>query len=602
MSGITGALNIARGSLDTSQLAMEVISHNIANANTDGYSEQTLQVQANNPINTAPGQIGTGVTATQVTRQYNAFLNQQVIQKTSDDSYWNAQQSTMDDVDNIFNESSGDGINSMMSTFWNDWSNLATTPDDTSARQTLLSDSGNLISTLQEMDTNLTSLQENLDTTINSDVDDVNTLTKQIATLNSEITSVEVKGQTNANDLRDERDLDLQNLAKYLNISYYEDPNTGAENVYILGGTPLVEGNDSNTLTTQTDSTTGFLNVLWNGSSGNSIDITNKLTGGDIAGSANVRDTQISSYLDSLNTFTKELIWQVNALHSEGTGLQSVSQMTGTVQCSGPSDDLSSSSTFLFGDQYNPGGTFDITVYDSSGNPTNYTIDTAAYGTANGTSGTTVGDLIGAINSQTGGNVTASLDADGHFQMTASTGDTFAVNPSPSGSSSNALAILGVNTFFSWDEKVGQPTTDIIQGAGVNQALTDNPDLISTGYLDSDNQVASGANDVANAISALQDTTISNMGGTGVNTTMDGYYNSLVAQVGIDDQNAQQNVTFNDSLLSEYTTQKQSVTGVNLDDEMTNLLQNQYQYQASSQLITIINDMMQYLFNMSPAS
>ena len=228
----------------TSQLSLEVISHNIANANTDGYSEQTLQVKANNPINTAPGQLGTGVIATQVTRQYNAYLNQQVIQKTSDDSYWNAQQSTMDEVDNIFNESSGNGINSLMSTFWNDWSNLATTPDDTSTRQTLLSDSDNLISTLQEMDTNLTSSQQNLDTTINSDVDDANTLIKQIATLNSEITSVEVKGQTNANDLRDERDLDLQNLAKQLNISSYEDSNTGAVNVYILGGTPLVEGNE----------------------------------------------------------------------------------------------------------------------------------------------------------------------------------------------------------------------------------------------------------------------------------------------------------------------------------------------------------------------
>ena len=332
----------------------------------------------------------------------------------------------MDEVESIFNESSGNGINSLMSEFWNAWSDLANTPDGTSQRNSLVSKTDNLISMLKGMDTNLKSSQQNLDTTINSDVNDANTLIKQIASLNKDISSVEVKGQTNANDLRDQRDLDLEKLAKHLNISYYEDSNTGAVNVLILGGTPLVEGNDSNTLTTQRDSTTGFQKVLWNDSSGMSIDITNKLKGGDIAGSANARDTQISSYRDSLNEFTKELIWQVNALHSEGTGLKSVSQMTGTVQCSGLSDDLSSSSTFLFGDRYNKGGTFDITVYDSSGNPTNYTIDTAAYGTANGTSGTTVGDLIGAINSQTGGNVTASLDADGHLQMTASTGETFA--------------------------------------------------------------------------------------------------------------------------------------------------------------------------------
>jgi len=505
----------------------------------------------------------------------------------------------MDEVESIFNESSGNGINSLMSEFWNAWSDLANTPDGTSQRNSLVSKTDNLISMLKGMDTNLKSSQQNLDTTINSDVNDANTLIKQIASLNKDISSVEVKGQTNANDLRDQRDLDLEKLAKHLNISYYEDSNTGAVNVLILGGTPLVEGNDSNTLTTQRDSTTGFQKVLWNDSSGMSIDITNKLKGGDIAGSANARDTQISSYRDSLNEFTKELIWQVNALHSEGTGLKSVSQMTGTVQCSGLSDDLSSSSTFLFGDRYNKGGTFDITVYDSSGNPTNYTIDTAAYGTANGTSGTTVGDLIGAINSQTGGNVTASLDADGHLQMTASTGETFAVNASASGSSSNALAILGVNTFFSWDEKVGQPTTDIIPNVAVNQVLTDNPDLISTGYLDSDHKVASGANDVASAISALQDKTITDMGGAGVDTTMDSYYSSLVAQVGVDVQNVKQNVTFNDTLLSQYTTQKENVSGVNLDDEMSDLLKNQYLYQASAKLISICDTMMQSLLSIS---
>jgi flagellar hook-associated protein 1 FlgK len=354
-------------------------------------------------------------------------------------------------------------------------------------------------------------------------------------------------------------------------------------------------------LSTAKNTTTGFSDVLWNDTSGKTINLTSstnpsiKLTGGDIAGMVNVRDTQIGSYLDSLNTLTKSIVWQVNSLHSEGTGLQSVSNMTGTVQTTA---DNNLSSDFLFSDGYNPNGTFDISVYDSSGNPTNYTINTAAYATANGTTGTKVSDLIGAINTQTGGNVTASIN-NGAFQISTTGGNTFAINPSSTGSSSNALAILGVNTFFSWTETAGQPVQDITDSVGVNPALSANPSLISSGYLDSDHMVATGANDVASAIAALQNKTIPNIGGTGVNTTMDAYYNSLVAQVGIDSENATQNEKFNDTLLTQYTQSQQSVSGVNLDDEMTDLLKNQQLYQASAKLISICDDMMQSLLSIT---
>jgi flagellar hook-associated protein 1 len=594
MSGLTGALDIGKGSLLTSQLAMNIISNNIANANTLGYCKQTLQVKDNNAIAVKPGSIGTGVVATQVTRSYNNYLNSLVNTKTSDSYYWSAQQSTMSNINTLFNESSDDGINALMSEFWGAWGDLANTPDGSAERTSLLSKSDNLLSRIKEIETNLRSYQQNLDSTIEGDVTEVNSLTQQIADLNKSITSTEVKGSINANNLRDERDLAVEKLSAHLNITYSEDTKTGALNVYILGGTPLVQGDEAYNLSTGRESTTGSLEVVWNNSSGRSLDITDKLDSGDIAGAINVRDNEISSYLDSLDTFTRQLVWQVNSLHSEGTGLKSVSQMAGTVQCAGLGDDLSSSSTFLFGDKYNSSGTFDITVYDGSGNPTNYTIDTAAYGTANGTSGTTVGDLIGAINSQTGGTVTAALDADGHLQMTASASDTFAVNASAGGSSSNALAILGVNTFFSWNETAGTQITSIIPDVNVNQVLTDDPEKISAGYLDSNHEIASGSNDIANAINALQNSTVSSLG----NATLDGYYSSLVAQVGVDVANVDQNVTFNKSLLSEYTTQQDSVSGVSTDDEMVDLLKWQYLYQASAKLISSCDEMMQALLSM----
>ena len=83
MSGLGGALNIANWSLYSSQLALEVISHNIANANTEGYSRQSLLIEPNIPITTGPGQIGTGVKATEVIREYDSFINEQITQKLS---------------------------------------------------------------------------------------------------------------------------------------------------------------------------------------------------------------------------------------------------------------------------------------------------------------------------------------------------------------------------------------------------------------------------------------------------------------------------------------------------------------------------------------
>ena len=123
---------------------------------------------------------------------------------------------------------------------------------------------------------------------------EVNTITQQIADLNLSISTVEVKGSVNANDLRDQRDLLLDKLAEHMDITYYEDERSGQVMVFVLGGTPLVMGKETNTLSTERDATTGFSRVLWNDSSGRTIDLTHKLKGGDIAGLVNIRDSGVS--------------------------------------------------------------------------------------------------------------------------------------------------------------------------------------------------------------------------------------------------------------------------------------------------------------------
>ncbi|HHO75143.1 MAG TPA: flagellar hook-associated protein FlgK [Deltaproteobacteria bacterium] len=587
MGGISGALNIASWSLYSSQLALEVISHNIANANTPGFSRQSLHIESNIPINTGPGQIGTGVKATEVTRSYDDFVNEQVTLKRSQYYFWEAQKNAMEEIETIFNESEGYGINQLMAEFWNAWSDLSNNPDGTPERESLLAKSANMVQMMSDIDYNLREYQRHLDTTIQGSVNQINTVIEQISELNKQITSVEIKGIINANDLRDRRESLMEELASFMDISYYEEDQSGQVMVYILGGTPLVLGSNSYAIDVERNDTTGLTNVLWKSSGDRSVDITQQLSGGKIAGWVDARDGKIGSYIDTMNALAQELVWQVNALHSEGAGLESVSSMTGTVEVSGLADDLSAD--FLFSDQFPAtGGSFDIVVYDdATGQAVRSTVTLGA--------GATVNDLINGV--LTVGNMNAQIDGDNHVELSSDVGYSFVVNPTDGAQSNNALAILGINTFFSWSEQVGSTVSDLTETLGINSVLNTNSSLISAGYVDSNNFVAPGANEAALGIYSLQDQVITDFGETGINTTMDAYYSSFIAEVGIDVRNADLNAKFNETLLDQYIQRKESITGVNLDEEMADLLKFQHLYTAAAKLITILDEMMQTLLS-----
>lgn len=587
MSGIYSSLDIGKQTLLASQIALNVVSNNIANANTEGYSKQNVTLKANMSIPSSAGQIGTGVTATEITRQYNLLFSQQANDAKSDYEYWSSQSTVLQEIETIFNESDETGLNNILSEFWSAWSDLSNNPDGAAERESLLAQSENLISTIKEMSANLKSYQDTLNTDIQNAVGEVNSILSQIADLNARITNVEAGGTTNANDLRDSRDELVNQLNQYMDVSYSEDNETGQYSVYVNGGTPLVLGNTSYSLSCERNAVTGNTDVIWKGVSGNTVNLTDDLEGGEIAGWINVRDNYISEYSDSLNTLAGEIIWQVNSLHSEGTGLSSVSSMTGTVTIDDADaaidgTDASGDYTYAFGDRFTDGGSFDIVVYDADGNATRSTVTLA--------NGATVNDLIDQINAIDGMN--ASVNSDGYFELRADTDCTFAIASSSTGEPNNAMAILGVNTYFTYDLDDG----DFAETMEVNSVLKDDTDLIAAGTLDSDNQVAAGDNRIALAIYNLQDTEIEMDGSS---TTIDAYYAALVSQVGIDSENAQSNESYNSSLLNEYTTQLESVTGVNLDEEMVDLLKYQRSYQAAAKIITAADEMLQTLLSMA---
>jgi len=588
MSSINATLDIARWSLQASQLAIEVTSHNIANANTEGYSKQSLVLETGYPITMNPGQIGTGVRATQVMRAYDQFVNEQVCSKSSDHYYWNVYKDAMESIETIFNESEGYGLNQIMGEFWSAWSDLSNNPEDVATRSALLGQSETLIQVIRDIDSNLKTYQMHLDDNIQGAVSEINSITAQIADLNVRISSSEIDHSVNANDLRDQRDLLLEELSGYMDISYYEEEQTGQVMVYILGGIPLVMENDSYTLTCQQDTDSGHLNVVWNSTSGQQIDITHKLESGKLTGWIDVRDNEIDSYLDTTNTFAEELIWQVNSLHAEGAGLKSVSSMTGSVEIADPDlaldgQDIDGNYHYAFGDRFVADGSFDVVVYDSSGTSVgSITVTLSA--------GSTVNDLIAQIDGVC--HMNAGIEAPTNsLSLSADTGYTFVVSPSETSDSNNALAILGLNTFFAWDSL----SEDYAGTIDINTDLEADPELIAAGYLDNSGNIAPGDNQVALAIYGLQDRIVEINGSS---TTLDGYYNSFVAEIGTDVKRAQVNEQYNEALLDQYVQKKESISGVNLDEEMADLLKFQHLYQTAAKLIETIDEMMETLLSM----
>jgi flagellar hook-associated protein 1 FlgK len=322
MSIVYGILDKARTALLTQQEAINVTGHNIANVNTDGYSRQRLDMETGEPYSSQPGQMGTGVKAVEIQRIYDRFLGAQINVENQDLGNWEAQKGILEGVEMIFDESSGYGLNQAMSEFWNAWQDLANNPSDYVGRSSLLAKSETMATTFNNSYSNLTRIQREIDTSIIGTVDEINSITEQIADLNEKIAKVEIVGQ-NANDHRDTRDLLLKELSLIIDIDSFENSD-GKVTVLAADGRPLVENISSWNLSTQPDVDSDFQDIGWTDSTGGTVVITSSISGGKLNGWLEVRDVTIPDYLSKLNALAEGIITEVNGLHQGGFGMDGV--------------------------------------------------------------------------------------------------------------------------------------------------------------------------------------------------------------------------------------------------------------------------------------
>ncbi len=564
--GLLGALQTGISGLQISQRALEVTGNNIANAATPGYSRQRVISAPALGQEVSPGVfVGTGVQLRSIVRLTDEALLSRLRSSVSDQQGSLARRDLLSQVEAIHNELTNEGLSSRISVFFNSFSELANDPTDSALRTLTVQEGASLADYVRAMRADLTGLRNQVDSDLKNSVRKVNAILDQVASLNIQIAQQEA-GLSGANGLRDERDTLLAELSEYVDITTIQQP-SGPMDVFI-GSLPVVLGGQNRGLTLE-------LNSLNNG-----VDISLRVTAdrskleprsGKIGVLMQSRETDVLDAIEALDTFATELIRQVNRLHSQGQSEKLFSSVTGTYEVRDTTVALNDGLAEL---PIPPGnGAFNIHVTQkSTGARVTQQIQINLDGAAPETSLDDLAAAIGAV-----GNLSTSITDNGQLIITSDSPD---FEFSFSNDTSGVLAALGINTFFA-----GGNAADI----AVNQVLTNDPTRLAVA-LDH----VPGDNRTALAIAGLQDKSLEAAGGRSLRE----YWNSHVEDFAIRLQQTGVRAESDRVVREGLQTQREGISGVNLDEEAISMLTYQRAFQGSARFITVIDELVETLLGL----
>lgn len=373
MSGIGATLNIAKGAIAAQQYGINVTGNNIANVNNASYSRQVLPHTNNITVEYGGLLFGTGVDTENIKQYSDQLLENRVMDQKSAMSLYEQSESYMKVLEGLFTEDSESSLSKMSSEFWGSWQDLSNNPPGSSERIGVYQNGIRMAQGLNALNSQLSQIETDLSMDIESSVDEVNRLTKEIANINAELVGLE--HNRTANDLRDKRNGLLSDLAKIVDIDTFEQPSGGLI-VTTANGFQLVNGPYTYSLKMEEG------RVTWEGSYGGSVDLTDRITGGKIGGLLNMREETIPKYRDELDIYSKELIWQINYMQSQGAGTDYYgTPMEGVYQAG--SDGLIS--TLTFGDRVDYTKDNTIWIRDTRNASTSYSPYNMDMGISNAT-------------------------------------------------------------------------------------------------------------------------------------------------------------------------------------------------------------------------
>ncbi|MGA8220395.1 MAG: flagellar hook-associated protein FlgK [Candidatus Acidiferrales bacterium] len=311
---LTSSLSIALQSMLANQGGLSVTSNNIANVNTPGYSREVANFEESPPETFDGLQFGTGVSLHSITAVRDNVLQLRLNQEAQNQGKLDTFTTGMNQVQPLFNEPAGAGLQNLISQFFSSFQQLSADPTNSGLRQSVISDAQSLTAGFNQTASALQTQQTSADQGVVQTVGQINQLTTQIAALNTQISAPSASDQA-SNALVDQRNLLVNQLSQLVDVQSITADNTGLT-LTTSAGTPLVVGGQTFQLTTQANPATGFQDIFAQGK-----DITSSITGGNLAGDLQLRDHELPSLENSLDTLANGIATSVNTQQAAGFDL-----------------------------------------------------------------------------------------------------------------------------------------------------------------------------------------------------------------------------------------------------------------------------------------
>lgn len=607
MASIFNALHIGYSGLNAAQIGIDTTGHNIANAETEGYSRQRVVTAASTPLSVDPGQRGGGTQITEIVRVFDSFVFGRLANAAQNKENSDTLKKNLEELSSYFPEIDDVGIKNDMQNYFDMWQSLAGNPSNTSLKVALAQQTQTLTQHIQETRSQITTLQSSLNDQVKVNIDEVNRIAKQISELNIEINKAESGGANNANDLRDQRtqlELSMSKLigAKVI-VGQIETNNVIDSNIALkqgsytiqIGGFNIVDGGSFHPIGMESASNqNGYNDLYYERQDGVKVPYTDSITGGKIGALLELRGSTIGTNgefedgflqetINNLDAFAKGMIEATNNVYAE----------TATTSMQSNPLSFSNNQSLLSTDENFKAGTFDIIVYDIDGNEVGRRTISMDEGTMIDDSPMTTNSIVGQINLSNDDNKDGNAlnDIDDMLLATFNTnqkvfqvdlkasllaqGYTFAIEDN----GTNFAGVTGVNRFYDGSDA---------KNISLNSALKEDTSKIK-GFK----SPANGDNQTALKMVELQFASVTF--GSGLNKSTDtlyGYFDNLVTQVGTKTNSV---ILTNDALTAQYNAIKQeydTVSKVSIDEELANLIRYQTSYGAAAKVITTIDQMM----------
>jgi flagellar hook-associated protein 1 FlgK len=544
-----GLLGTAASGLQAFQRAISVTGNNISNANNENYSRQRVELGTRQSSFTGQGYIGNGVKIESIERMFDQFTVDRLREASSSTSQYETLFRFSERVTNLLGDTDA-GLGAGLESFFDAVQTLANDPASIPARQLLLSESDSLVARLQNLDSQLDSMRREISGNLDNIVTEINGLSAAIADANRSIVEASQASGAVPNDLLDQRDGMINRLSELVAVRTVQQDD-GAVNVFVGSGQALVIRFLDSPLQTVRNDFDASRSEIAMVSGGAAAVITDNLSGGKLGALLDFRDQVLDSAQNSLGRIAVSLGTAFNAQHTAGMDLDGVA---GT--------NYFSVTTPLVAGSTNNTGTATVSAVFDSANTDNLTTE----------------DYTLAFN----GAWTASRISDGQ-----------AVTMTGSGTAADPFLFDGLSVEVTAGAVAGdrfqiRPTRSGAAGMGL---LISNPREIAAAALAG--SPAPGDNSNALLLAGLQ--TLQTMeNGT---TSFQGAYGQLIAQLGTQTRSAEISAEAQGALLAQAQESRDTLSGVNLDEEAADLIRFQQAYQAIAQVISVADTTFQTLLN-----